>query len=122
MTPLWFWEFPPTQVLRPALVADEEQLFLPEKVEATFELQPWIVRDPDIVVQTREDANDRRRRAAQLPNEVWIEVDEYLRLHPDAEYTAIAGRLKSKPATKLLVQHFDRDQLARKIARQRPRK
>ena len=34
----------------------------------TQNLQPGIVRDPDILVQTKKDANEKKHLAAQLPN------------------------------------------------------
>jgi hypothetical protein len=115
VTPLWFWKFPP-------LVEDALGL-LSEKVEAPHPptnlpeqvLRPAIVRDPDIVVQTRKDANDKRRLAAQLPVEVWAKVAECLRSDPDASNNWIAACVQNDPKTKPLVAHLERRSLADKI-------
>jgi hypothetical protein len=123
VTPLWFWEFPPTIVLRPALVEDADRVFLPEKVEAPHPptnlpeqvlRPPWAI-DPDIVVLTREEANRNRHLAAQLPVEVWAKVSECLRSDPEASNYWIADCVRNDPKTKPLVAHLERRSLADKI-------
>jgi hypothetical protein len=109
-----------TQPLRPSLVADEEQVLPPEKVEATYTIQPEVVRDPDIIAQTKRDANERRHLAAQLPDKVKAAVYGYLDRHSGASKrisnSAIARWLQQdNPETAPLVAHLKPKSLADKI-------
>ena len=89
----------PTQILRPEKVEDADQI-LPPQVEANYGLWPEIVRDPNILVQTKADANEKRRLAAQLPNKVLAAIYGYLDRHPDASNNAIANWLKRIPRSR----------------------
>jgi hypothetical protein len=87
----------------------------PGKPGPTQVLQPGIVRDPDIVVQTRTDANEKRRLAAQLPNKVLAAIYGHLDRHPDASNNDIANWLKGDPEIAPLVAHLKPRSLADKI-------
>jgi hypothetical protein len=82
---------------------------------STQVLGPSIVRDPDIVVQTRKDANKKKQLAAQLPDEVWAELGDHHDRHPNASNNARAAWLKGQPQTKQLVAHLKYRSLADKI-------
>jgi hypothetical protein len=91
-------------------------------------LKPRIVRDPDVVVQTRKDANEERQLAAQLTDKDLAAIDEYRRRNPDASSTEIANHLQKRSATAVT---YPKDEkfvpytvpaLARKITRVRPLK
>jgi len=108
---------PPTP---PPLAEDREQIPELKVVPETIELQPEIVRDPDIVVQTRNDANEKRRLAAQLPNKVKAAIFGYLDRHSDPSNkisnSEIAKFLQeNNPETAPLVAHLKRKSLADKI-------
>lgn len=102
--------------LIPPLVEDKDQI--PKaKASATNVLQPGIVRDPAIVVQTKMDANEKRRLAAQLPNAVKAAIFGYLARHPgDVSNNEIAKWLQGdNPETAPLVTGLKRKSLADKI-------
>jgi hypothetical protein len=84
---------PPAQVLRPPFVADEEQLFLPEQVLATYALQtpPLVERDEtQVEAEVLEQQRARGRKAgakkrhedAQFPEKVSAAIDDRSD-HPD---------------------------------------
>jgi hypothetical protein len=78
-------------------------------------LRPGIVRDPDIVVQTRTDANEKRRLAARLPNKVKAAIYGHLDRHPDASNNDIARWLKEDHEIAPLVAGLKPRSLADKI-------
>jgi hypothetical protein len=82
-------------------------------------LKPWIVRDPDIVVQTREDANIKKQLAAQLPDPVLAKVAEYLGRNPKPSNNKIAMWVKGDPKLAPLVAHLNQASLAKKIGKLR---
>jgi hypothetical protein len=85
----------------------------------TQNLQPGIVRDPDILVQTKADANERRRLAHQLPDKVLAAIHDHLADHSDASNNAIARWLKDNPEIAPLVEHLKLKSLADKIGKLR---
>jgi hypothetical protein len=92
---------------------------LPEaEVPATQVLEPWIVRDPDIVVQTRKDANEKKKQAAQLPNKVLAAIYGHLD-NPGASNQDVAMWVKNDPKTGSLVAHLNQSSLAKKIGKLR---
>jgi hypothetical protein len=87
----------------------------------TLVLEPWVVRDPDIVVQTRKDENEKKKQAAQLPNKVLAAIYGHLDGHPDASNNKIAMWVKRDPETGPLVAHLKHKTLADKIGALRSR-
>ena len=88
---------------------------IPDEPGPTRILRPGIVRDPDIVVQTRKDANKKKQLAAQLPNKVLAAIYGHLDRHPDAGNNEIARWLKGDPEIAPLVAHLKLRSLADKI-------
>jgi hypothetical protein len=130
---------PPPQVLRPPLVADEDQVLLPEKVEATYSIQPPFIEERDKIqveaealeqqrARNREKAAEKRRRDSQLTKEALTAIDELRGRYRDANNTDIAKWLQRKRATRVFYQKKGRrkrytvEALARKISREHPRK
>jgi hypothetical protein len=98
----------------PPFVEDKDEI--PKaKVSAANVLRPGIVRDPDIVVQTRNDANEKRHLGSQLPDKVLAAIHGYLVRHPDASNNEIARWLRGDPEIAPLVTHLKLRSLADKI-------
>jgi hypothetical protein len=112
---------PIDEAAAPATPVEGDDRFPEAKVPATQVLQPGIVRDPDIVVQTRKDANKKRQLAAQLPNKVLAAIYDHLDRHPDASNNMIAEWLKRDSEIAPLVAHLKPRSLADKIGELRPR-
>jgi hypothetical protein len=115
---------PPAQVLGPPLLADEEQLFPPEQVLATYALQtPPLEERNETEVKAevkaeilelqkqqraleRKKAEDARRAQGQLPEAARTAIDEYLANKPDVGSLWIARQVQANPAT--MVPHLKR--------------
>jgi hypothetical protein len=78
-------------------------------------LRPWTVRDPDIVVLTRQDANKKKQLASQLHAEVQAAIRKHLKKHPVPSNMAIARWVKNDPKTKPHVTHLTVRSLADKV-------
>jgi len=140
VTALWFWAWATEQALRPPVVADEEQLSLPEHVSATCPPMnpPTQVIQAPFVRQDTEDQSLKRQRAfgrragantrhreAQLSDEVVTAIAEYCRDHPKAKNSEIAHWLQKNRAMKRLValpngKDMKHASLAKKISHVRP--
>jgi hypothetical protein len=130
VTALWFWAWVTEQKL--PVVADKGRPLLPERGSAANphpaqaplpraqSLEPSAVRDPDILVLVRKDANEARRLAAQAAfDKVAPAIRDRLAKHPDASNNEIADWTIADRKTGPLVAHLKRGTLAKWIGKLR---